>query len=160
MNCNLPGSSIHGILQARILEWVAISFFGGSSRPRDWTQVSCIAGRFFTVWATICHRVEASLGFLVFREKELFSGDRESKSKDWCKDCGPAWNHGWWAPGPGGSGPQWEDEWKPWDAALLPAGAFLSGNAWMVFSSWQGERDWEASVDLEMGDRGRCLMGA
>ena len=47
-----PGSSVHGILQARVLEWVAISFSRGSSQPRDRTQVSCIAGRRFTVWAT------------------------------------------------------------------------------------------------------------
>ena len=40
-----------GILQARILEWVAMPSSRGSSQPRDWTQVSCIAGRFFTVWA-------------------------------------------------------------------------------------------------------------
>ena len=45
-----PGSSVHGILQARILEWVAIPFAKGSSWSRDWTWVSCIAGRFFTVW--------------------------------------------------------------------------------------------------------------
>ena len=47
MDCNSPpGSSVHGILQARILEWVAISFSGGrgSSQSRDWTRVSCIAG--------------------------------------------------------------------------------------------------------------------
>ena len=49
MDCNLPGSSVHGILQARILEWVAVSFSRGSSRPRDRTQVSSIAGRFFTI---------------------------------------------------------------------------------------------------------------
>ena len=49
---SLPGSSVHGILQARILEWVAISFSRGSSWPRDRTQVSCIAGRRFTIWAT------------------------------------------------------------------------------------------------------------
>ena len=48
MDCNLPGSSVHGILQARILEWVAIPFSRGSSQPRDRTHVSCIAGRFFT----------------------------------------------------------------------------------------------------------------
>ena len=48
VDCSPPGSSVHGILQARILEWVAISFSRGSSRPRDRTQVSCIAGRFFT----------------------------------------------------------------------------------------------------------------
>ena len=46
-----PGSSVHGILQARILEWVAISFSRVSSPPRDQIWVSCIAGRFFTIWA-------------------------------------------------------------------------------------------------------------
>ena len=45
--CSPPGSSVHGILQARILEWVAISFSRGSSQPRDWTRVSCFAGRRF-----------------------------------------------------------------------------------------------------------------
>ena len=48
MDCSLPGSSVHGILQARILEWAAISFSMGSSRPRDQTCISCITGRFFT----------------------------------------------------------------------------------------------------------------
>ena len=54
-HCSPPGSSVHGILQARILEWVGIQFSRGSSRPRDWTLVSCvfcIAGGFFTIWAT------------------------------------------------------------------------------------------------------------
>ena len=50
-DCSPPGSSVHGILQARILEGVAISFSKGSSWTRDWTQISCTAGRFFTVWA-------------------------------------------------------------------------------------------------------------
>ena len=52
MDCNLPGSTIHGVFQARILEWVAISFSRRSSWPRDWTQVSRIVDRHFTVWAT------------------------------------------------------------------------------------------------------------
>ena len=52
MDCSLPGSSVHGIFQARVLEWVAISFSRGSSQPRDQTQVSSIADRYFTVWAT------------------------------------------------------------------------------------------------------------
>ena len=52
VDCSPPGSSLHGILQARILEWVAISFSRGSSWPRDQTQVSCIAGRRFNLWAT------------------------------------------------------------------------------------------------------------
>ena len=52
MDCSLPGSSVHGILQARTLEWVAIPVSRGSSQPRDQTWVSYIEGRFFTVWAT------------------------------------------------------------------------------------------------------------
>ena len=52
MDCSLPGSSAHGILQARILEWVAIPFSRASSQPRDQTLGSCIAGRFFTIWVT------------------------------------------------------------------------------------------------------------
>ena len=52
MDGSLPGSAVHGIFPARVLEWVAISFSRGSSQPRDWTQVSCIADRRFTVWAT------------------------------------------------------------------------------------------------------------
>ena len=52
MNYSLPGSSIHGIFQARIPQWAAISFSRRSSPARDWTQVSCIVGRCFTIWAT------------------------------------------------------------------------------------------------------------
>ena len=52
MNCSLPGSSVHRILQARIMKWVANPFSQGASWPKDWTHVSCIAERFFTVWAT------------------------------------------------------------------------------------------------------------
>ena len=50
--CNSKDYTVHGILQARILEWVAFLFSMGSPQPRDWTQVSSIAGRFFTSWAT------------------------------------------------------------------------------------------------------------
>ena len=63
MDCSLPGSSVHEISQARILEWVVISFSRGSSWPRDQTWVSCIAGRFFMDWLTgkylidLCHYV-------------------------------------------------------------------------------------------------------
>ena len=52
MDCSPTGSSVHGILQARVLEWVAISFSRGSSRPRDRTCISHIVGRCFTIWAT------------------------------------------------------------------------------------------------------------
>ena len=57
MDCSPPGSSVHGILQARILEWVAISFSRGSSRSRDWTWVSCLAGGFFTTEPIEIHRL-------------------------------------------------------------------------------------------------------
>ena len=52
MDCTLPGSSVHGIFQAIVLEWIAISFPKGSSQPRDQTCVSRIINRRFTVWAT------------------------------------------------------------------------------------------------------------
>ena len=64
MDHNLPGSSIQGIFQARVLEWVAISFSRGSSQPSDWTRVSGIAGRRFTVWATR-EAISPSLMFLI-----------------------------------------------------------------------------------------------
>ena len=52
MDCSLSGSSVHGIFQARVLEWIAISFSRGSSRPKNQTWVSQVAGRCFTSWAT------------------------------------------------------------------------------------------------------------
>ena len=52
MDCSLPGSSVHGILQAWILQRVAVSFSREPFEPRDQTQVSHIAGGFFTIWAT------------------------------------------------------------------------------------------------------------
>ena len=52
VDCSPPGSSIHGVFQARILEWVSISLSRGSSQPRDWTQVFRLAGRRFNLWDT------------------------------------------------------------------------------------------------------------
>ena len=52
VDCSPPDSYVHGTLQARILKWVAVQFSRGSSWPKDQTWVSCIAGRFFTIWAT------------------------------------------------------------------------------------------------------------
>ena len=63
MYCSLPGSSVHGILQARILEWVAISFSRGSSQPTDWTQVSRIVDRCFTIWARAREALSFSIQF-------------------------------------------------------------------------------------------------
>ena len=74
MDCSPPSSSIHGILQARILEWIAISFSRGSSQPRDQTQVSHIAGRCFNLWATreCCIFVELRAKNFPNRRKETF----------------------------------------------------------------------------------------
>ena len=71
---SLPGSSIHGIFQARVLEWVAISFSRGSSWPRDRTRVSHIAGRCFTIWTTpngclalpVIHNLRCEMPVLIF----------------------------------------------------------------------------------------------
>ena len=52
MDCSLLGFSVHGIFQAIVLEWIAISFSRGPSQPRDWTRVSRIVDRRFTIWAT------------------------------------------------------------------------------------------------------------
>ena len=70
MDCRLPGSSVHGILQARILEWVAIPFCRGSSQPRNQTQVSHIAGEFFTIWATREAHWEERKKIILWEEKK------------------------------------------------------------------------------------------
>ena len=69
VDCSPPGSSVRGILQARILEWVAIPFSRGSSQPRDRSQVSHIAGRRFNLWATRESQQDGRRGELAFRIK-------------------------------------------------------------------------------------------
>ena len=74
MYCSLPGSSVHGVLQARILEWVAISFSRRSSRSRDQTWVSPITGRFFTIWAIVTHIINIYYEHsTIKRRKNIFS---------------------------------------------------------------------------------------
>ena len=74
-DCSLPGSSIHGIFQARVLEWVAISFSRESSWPRDRTRVSHMVGRCFTVWAT---------GEVLFEQRALHFYYVPRKLWSWC----------------------------------------------------------------------------
>ena len=69
-------SSTHGIFQAKVLEWVAISFSRGSSWPRDWTQASHITGRLFTVWATreATRHIHNWVSFLLWLSLFILSG--------------------------------------------------------------------------------------
>ena len=66
MDCSPSGSSVHGILQIRILEWVAIPFSRESSQSRDWTWVSCTARRFFTIVTITTHRLHILHIIVVF----------------------------------------------------------------------------------------------
>ena len=100
MDCSPSGSSVHGIFQARALEWVAISFSRGSSQPRDQTRVSHIAGRRFTVWATR----EAHFNFTLYVLPHPPPGGMEvsrQKSLYWTEDRGGHQNFlsstgSWW----------------------------------------------------------------
>ena len=76
MDCSPSGSSVHEILQARILKCVAISFSRGSSQPSDWTKVSLTAGRFFTIWDT--REVHEYQGKGSLWSRTPYSGDRFS----------------------------------------------------------------------------------
>ena len=76
MDCSPSGSSVHGVLQARILEWVAISSSRGSSQPRDQTWVFRIAGKFFTIWANVSFYLLPTIGHLTFFLKFTSGGVR------------------------------------------------------------------------------------
>ena len=78
VDCSLPGSSVHGIFQARILGWIAVSFSRGSSQPRKWTRVSYIAGRFFTNWV-----IREALGMDEFNKKKKKNQGQQSKDLLW-----------------------------------------------------------------------------
>ena len=69
VDCSPPGSSVHGISQTRILEWVAIFSFRGSSQPRDWSCVSCMAGGFFFFFLTTepLWSPWETLGYIIFK---------------------------------------------------------------------------------------------
>ena len=86
MDCNLLGSSVYGILQARVLESIAISFSSGSSQPRDRTQVSRTVDRRFTVWAArevLCKEFYALEMFLVYQSEKIII----TQSENVCESC-------------------------------------------------------------------------
>ena len=80
---SLSGSSLHGILQARIPKWVAISFPRRSSQPRDWIQVSCIAGRFFTLWVTKPHHYLFYKSFIHIHFRLSLTATLSLKVREW-----------------------------------------------------------------------------
>ena len=80
-HCSLLGSSVHGILQASILEWVAVPFSRVSSKPRDQTQVFHIAGRFFTIWVT--REAPRTLAWVAFTFSRGFSWLRNQTRVSW-----------------------------------------------------------------------------
>ena len=84
MDCSLPGSSVHGILQARVREWVAISFSRRSSQPGDRTRVSCIAGRRFK-FVCVCVCVCVCWGRGLVHEWQLspWRGGAEQEYRSW-----------------------------------------------------------------------------
>ena len=100
IECSLPGSSIHGIFQARILEWVAISFSRGSSQTRNRTQVSLTEGRLFTIWATREALFSVNKCVIVKKQRHYFANKGLSSQGHgfssghvwmWVLDCEKSW---------------------------------------------------------------------
>ena len=123
MNCSRQGSSVRGTLQARMLEWVAIPFSRGSSWPRNWTWVSCIAGKFFTIWAT---REANNIIYLILNKKSWLIGKDSDAGRDWgqeekgmTEDEMAGWHH--WLDGR-------ESEWTP--GAGDGQGSLACCNSW------------------------------
>ena len=95
-DCSPPVYSVHGILQARILEWAAIPFFSRSSQPRDWTQVFCVVGQVLYIWAYItigCYQnQEIAIGTILLARLQtllayLFWVFNHQKVLDFAKCC-------------------------------------------------------------------------
>ena len=94
-DCSLSGSSVHGILQARMLEWVAMPSSRGSSWPRGQTCISCIAGRFFTIWATREALFTTLVKWLMFKtsstpKNPTDGGSPRLKMEGNAEDAGPS----------------------------------------------------------------------
>ena len=120
MDYSLPHSSVHGILQARVLAWVATSFCRGSSWPRDRTQVSHIVGRHFTIWATREAKRPSSPTHPGFKLSQLFLGlPRWCCGQETARQCRRLKRHGF-------------NPWVgkiPWRRAWQPTPVFLPGES-------------------------------
>ena len=98
IDCSLPGSSVHEILQARILDWIVIPSSRWSSQPRDWTWASCIAGRSITVWAPGKPQKGHALSFSAKSSVFTVTGAL-GLSRSWvviCKLASPCLSHMHW----------------------------------------------------------------
>ena len=92
-----PYFSVHGILQARILKWVAISFYRGSSWHRDRTQVSCIAAEFFIIWSTRVLEIQLISkyrGTILILELKIIMIEKEFIMIEWKKCLASIWTEG------------------------------------------------------------------
>ena len=98
VDCSPPGSSVHGILQARILEWVAIPFSRGSFQPRDQTWVSHTAGGFFTIWNTKLHvkNLEKKKNYLQYQGKNFSDLFSQTSFSVWVQRQGSSGKRGCW----------------------------------------------------------------
>ena len=121
---SLPGSSIHGIFQGRVLEWVAISFSRGSSRPRDWIQVSHTAGRHFTIWAIREATISCKDGLNI--GQKWYGPNRRPVLSVYWKDCCWSWNSNTLA-----SWCKEQTHWKiPWCWERLKVGGERDDRGW------------------------------
>ena len=132
MDCSLPGSSICGIFQASVLEWVAISFSRGSSWPRDQIQVSCIAGRCFIIWAT--REARLWIRWLLEQKKEdvINMSAWLSILDNAGHTCVMSGNTilGIWRPW------QWPQPWGLSWTVLVSTGKYSLGGDWMTKPEW------------------------
>ena len=124
MDYSLPGFSVHGILQARILEWVTISFSRGSSWPRDQTRVSCIGGRCFNLWATREDRLEKNEMKSYHQSLKRRIGVFVNRSSDHCKNLHMMWRE-----------PK-KINYTHGVFTFLPWNLFLSSNCWLHVGSY------------------------
>ena len=142
-DCSPPGSSVHGILQARTLDWVAIPLSSGPSQPRHQTQVFCIAGRFFTVRATREAQIDIYLYLYSKMEKAM---------------------------APNSSTLAWKIPWTEEPGRLQSMGSLGVGHDWVtslsLFTFMHWRRKWQATpVFLPGESQGRgslvgcCLWG-
>ena len=143
MDCSPPDSSLHGILQVRILGWVVIPFSRGSSQPKDRTQVSCIASRYFTTWYKnyrtflVVQWIRICLPKIHMQSQKMLNGQMN-----------PEKEQSWWHWGKGRGTCRWETEgiggWLPFPWRECRArrwwwyvNATILIHAWVLHHHWR-----------------------